>query len=73
MKTAMKIAVVAAAILHSPFSILNSTAHAAVIEQAIVRQQWPWSTDVKVEYKLSGVTNPVDIVVRACNGDKEID
>ena len=73
MKTAMKIAVVAAAILHSPFSILNSTAHGAVIEQAIVRQQWPWSTDVKVEYKLSGVTNPVDIVVRAFNGDKELD
>lgn len=46
--------------------------NAAVIEQVIVRQQWPWSTDVKVEYKLSAVTNPVDISVRAYNGDVEL-
>ena len=35
-----------------------SSLNAAVIEQVIVRQQWPWSTDVKVEYKISGVTSP---------------
>ncbi len=46
--------------------------NAAVIEQVIVRQQWPWSTDIKVEYKLSGVTSPVDISVRAYNGDTEL-
>ena len=46
---------------------------AAVIEQVIVRQQWPWSTDVKVEYKLSGVTSPVDISVKAFNGNVELD
>lgn len=45
---------------------------AAVIEQVIVRQQWPWSTDVKVEYKLSGVTSPVDISVKAFNGNVEL-
>ena len=47
--------------------------NAAVIEQVIVRQQWPWSTDVKVEYKLSGVTSPVDISVKAYNGNVELD
>ena len=48
---------------------------AAEVEDVIVRQQWPWSTDVKVEYALSGVdgTHPVDIAVRAFNGDEELD
>ena len=37
----------------------------------IVRQQWPWSTDVKVEYQLEDVdaAHPVDIAVTAYNGD----
>ena len=46
--------------------------HAAVIEQVIVRQQWPWSTDVKVEYKLADVTSAVDISVKAFNGGTEL-
>jgi len=50
----------------------SGMASAAAIEQVIVRQQWPWSTDVKVEYKLSGVTSPVDIGVKAYNGDVEL-
>ncbi len=48
-------------------------APAAQIEQVIVRQQWPWSTDVKVEYRLSGVADPVDVAVRAYNGETELD
>jgi len=49
--------------------------HGAAIEQVIVRQQWPWSTDVKVEYKLSGVDadHPVNLSVRALNGQTELD
>jgi len=35
--------------------------HAAQVDQVIVRQQWPWSTDVKIEYRLSGVTTPVKV------------
>ena len=46
---------------------------AATVDQVIVRQQWPWSTDVKVEYRLSGVTSPVDISVALYNGDTLID
>ena len=45
--------------------------NAATINQVIVRQQWPWSTKVKVEYSLSGVdaSHPVDIAVSTFNGD----
>ena len=47
--------------------------NAAVIKQVIVRQQWPWSTDVKVEYKLADVQTPVNISVKAFNGESELD
>ena len=41
------------------------------ITQVIVRQQWPWSTDIKVEYVLTGVDgeHPVNLQVSAYNGD----
>ena len=57
-------------------SLFAATAsHAAAIEQVIVRQQWPWSTDIKVEYKISGVDaeHPVNIGVTAYNGSVELD
>ena len=53
--------------------VATASLNAAVIEQVIVRQQWPWSTDVKVEYKVTGVTSPVNIAVRAFNGNEELD
>ena len=42
------------------------------VERVTICQQWPWSTDVKVEYTLSGVdaSHPVDIRVRVFNGDE---
>lgn len=46
---------------------------AATIEKVVVRQQWPWSTDIKVEYMLSGVIEPVDIAVTAYNGEQVLD
>ena len=60
------------AVLHFAFYILHFTAQGAVIQQVIVRQQWPWSTDIKVEYKLAEVTTPVDISVKAFNGETDI-
>ena len=45
---------------------------AAQIDEVIVRQQWPWSTDVKVEYKISGVSAPVDVGVKVYDGEDEI-
>ena len=53
----------------------SASSLAAAIEQVIVRQQWPWSTDIKVEYRISGVDaeHPVNIGVKAYNGDVELD
>ena len=54
-------------------SVLATAAlNAAVIEQVIVRQQWPWSTDIKVEYKLKDVIAPVDLTVEAYNGSEKL-
>jgi len=72
MKTTTAIKYAAIATLLFTLSILNFTAQGAVIQQVIVRQQWPWSTDVKVEYKLAEVTTPVDISVKAFNGNVEL-
>ena len=72
MKTTTTIKAAAIATLLFTLSIFNFTAQGAVIQQVIVRQQWPWSTDVKVEYKLAEVTSPVDISVKAFNGDVEL-
>ena len=52
---------------------LTSGADELSIDRVIVRQQWPWSTDVKVEYEISGVTDPVDICVEAWNGPERLD
>ena len=54
-------------------SFLASGADELSIDRVIVRQQWPWSTDIKVEYEISGVTDPVDICVEAWNGSERID
>ena len=45
---------------------------AADIDSVLVRQQWPWSTDVKVEYRLSNVTAPVNINVECFNDGKAL-
>ena len=42
-----------------------AAAQAATVDQVIVRQQWPWSETVKVEYVLSDVTAPVNVSVTA--------
>ena len=49
------------------------TASAATIDRVIVRQQYPWTETVKVEYVVSGVTGPVDIVVSAEADGKALD
>ena len=48
--------------------------HAAYVGRLIVRQQWPWSTDIKVEFELSGVSedSPVDLDIKVFNGDVEV-
>ena len=46
---------------------VSIAAHAAIIDRVVVRQQWPWSTDVKVEYRITGVTTPVDVSVNSAS------
>ena len=46
--------------------------NAAEISKVIVRQQWPWSADVKVEYVVKGIEKPVDISVAAFDGENEL-
>lgn len=52
---------------------LASAVQAATVDSVIVRQMWPWSTDIRVEYTLSGVTTPVDVSVAAYNGSTPLD
>ena len=63
MKTAIRIAAIFTA----------TSLNAATIDQVLVRQQWPWSTEVKVEYRIMDVTDPVDISVAAYDGDTPLD
>ena len=57
----------------SAIAMLAHSSFAASIEQVIVRQQWPWSTDIHVEYKIKDVTHPTDIHVQAFNGNEPLD
>ena len=55
------------------FAAFATAAQAASVEQVKVRQLWPWSTDIKVEYTLSGVTAPVDVTLTAYDGARQLD
>jgi len=54
-------------------ALLAAAAGAATIEQVLVRQQWPWSPDIRVEYCLKDVTASVDVTVTAYDGETQID
>ena len=43
------------------------------VDRVVVRQQWPWSTDVLIEYTLAGGADTVDIDVKAWNGSTPLD
>ena len=45
-----------------------SLAVAADITETFVRQEWPWSSRVTVEYLLKGVTEPVDVTCTISKG-----
>ena len=47
-------------------------ASGARVERMLVRQNWPWTTDVKVDYVLADVTSPVDMQVRVSRGGTEL-
>lgn len=46
--------------------------HAATIERTLVRQMWPWNGSVRIEYKISGVSAPMDVKVSLSAGGQAI-
>ena len=42
------------------------------IGQVVVRQQWPWSTDVRIDYVLTGAESPVDIDLEFRDGSSSL-
>ena len=52
--------------------VASTCARSATIDEIIVRQQWPWSTEIKVEYVISGVSEPVNIDVEAFDEDVQL-
>ena len=49
--------------IFSCVAALACLADAATVESVSISQMWPVSTDVKVNYVLSGVSEPVDVSV----------
>ena len=42
------------------------------VSSVLVRQNWPWSTDIKVEFAINNITIPVNIEFKAYSGTQEI-
>ena len=53
-------------------AMVAASLFAATVDSVSFTQDWPWSTDIKITYSLSGVTVPVDITVEAFDGDTAI-
>lgn len=56
-----------AAVLFAPL-----LAQAAVVDRVLIRQQWPWKTEVKVDYRVTGLTEAVDVTPTFYDGDTEL-
>ena len=68
----MKQAVMAAAVWVIGFT-LGVWAEGPVIGDVVVRQRWPWSRLVDIDYVLSGATQKVDVSVFGYNGATAVD
>ena len=40
-----------------------------VVDRVVARQQWPWSTEIRIDYTLAGATAPVDVNLEFKDGD----
>lgn len=47
-------------------------ANAAEISKLVVRQNWPWTPDVRVDYTLTGVSGPTDVAIKCYRGSTEL-
>ena len=45
---------------------------AAQVNRVLVRQQWPWNADVRIEYDVSGLSNPAEVTFKFFDNEKEI-
>ena len=43
------------------FAALAASAFAAQVDRVLVRQMWPWSSEVRVEYTVSGTATPAAV------------
>ena len=59
--------------LTMPAALFAGVACGATVERTIVRQQWPWSGLVKVEYVVRGATAPQDVSVELSSAGRPID
>ena len=57
-----------AAVLLAAAGVAGFAIAETTVDRVVVRQQWPWSTDVLIEYMLAGGTDKVDIDLQAWNG-----
>ena len=46
------------------------TLSGAQIDRMVVRQQWPWKDNIKIEYRIKDVTEKTDVGVVAYKGDE---
>jgi formylglycine-generating enzyme required for sulfatase activity len=47
-------------------------AFAAKVDRVLVRQQWPWSSEVRVEYSVSGTEHPAAVSFKFFDGESEL-
>lgn len=52
--------------------LVPALAQAAVVDRVLIRQQWPWKTEVKVDYRVTGLTEAVDVTPTFYEGDTEL-
>ena len=51
-------------------AIVTLSADAApTVGRVLVRQQWPWKEDVRIEYELTGAAGPVDVTCTVSQGE----
>ena len=60
-------------LLFALFVVAAAASQAVDITSVLVRQQWPWSADIKVEYNVSGNESVFDLQVEAYDGATRID
>ena len=53
--------------------LFSGIAECATIERTLMRQMWPWNGEIRVEYRISGVTDPVDVQIGLSGNGQAID